>query len=135
MLQEGLDALAEVIYHVETYDVTTIRASTPMFLMTRKIKALGVKMVLSGEGSDEIFGGYLYFHKAPNKEELHRETVRKVFIHITHPLKCFVTFGCENSMYNFVPRVKFCPQMNLLFRSISSLKEVCEPGSGLLHIR
>jgi asparagine synthase (glutamine-hydrolysing) len=77
-VQEGLDALAEVIYHVETYDVTTIRASTPMFLMTRKIKALGVKMVLSGEGSDEIFGGYLYFHKAPNKEELHRETVRKI---------------------------------------------------------
>jgi asparagine synthetase B (glutamine-hydrolysing) len=114
VLQEGLDALAEVIYHVETYDVTTIRASTPMFLMTRKIKALGVKMVLSGEGSDEIFGGYLYFHKAPNKEELHRETVRKVFIYITHALKCFVTFGCEISMYNFVPRVKFCPQFCFL---------------------
>ncbi|KAG0598262.1 hypothetical protein M758_12G058900 [Ceratodon purpureus] len=77
-VQEGLDALSEVIYHVETYDVTTIRASTPMFLMTRKIKALGVKMVLSGEGSDEIFGGYLYFHKAPNKEEFHHELVRKI---------------------------------------------------------
>lgn len=77
-VQEGLDALSDVIYHVETYDVTTIRASTPMFLMSRKIKALGVKMVLSGEGSDEIFGGYLYFHKAPNKEELHKETCRKV---------------------------------------------------------
>ncbi|KAL3687780.1 hypothetical protein R1sor_014089 [Riccia sorocarpa] len=77
-VQEGLDALAEVIYHIETYDVTTIRASTPMFLMARKIKALGVKMVLSGEGSDEIFGGYLYFHKAPNKEEFHQETVRKI---------------------------------------------------------
>lgn len=67
-----------MIYHVETYDVTTIRASTPMFLMSRKIKSLGVKMVLSGEGSDEIFGGYLYFHKAPNKKEFHEETCRKV---------------------------------------------------------
>lgn len=79
MFQEGIDALEEVIYHVETYDVTTIRASTPMFLMSRKIKSLGVKMVLSGEGSDEIFGGYLYFHKAPNKEEFHQETCQKVF--------------------------------------------------------
>src|SRR6266540_48882 len=78
MLQDGIDAIEDVIYHTETYDVTTIRASTPMFLMSRKIKALGVKMVISGEGSDEIFGGYLYFHKAPNKEELHRETCRKV---------------------------------------------------------
>ncbi|XP_075494288.1 LOW QUALITY PROTEIN: asparagine synthetase [glutamine-hydrolyzing] 2-like [Primulina tabacum] len=77
-VQEGIDALAEVIYHIETYDVTTIRASTPMFLMSRKIKSLGVKMVLSGEGSDEIFGGYLYFHKAPNKEELHKETCAKI---------------------------------------------------------
>lgn len=76
--QDGIDAIEDVIYHIETYDVTTIRASTPMFLMSRKIKALGVKMVLSGEGSDEVFGGYLYFHKAPNKEELHRETCRKV---------------------------------------------------------
>jgi hypothetical protein len=67
-----------VIYHDETYDVTTIRASTPMFLMARKIKSLGVKMVLSGEGSDELLGGYLYFHFAPNKEEFHRETCRKV---------------------------------------------------------
>lgn len=66
-LQEGIDAISEVIYHIETFDTTTIRASTPMFLMSRKIKALGVKMVLSGEGSDEVFGGYLYFHKAPNK--------------------------------------------------------------------
>ncbi|KAK1269290.1 Asparagine synthetase [glutamine-hydrolyzing] 2 [Acorus gramineus] len=77
-VQEGLDALEEVIYHIETYDVTTVRASTPMFLMSRKIKSLGVKMVLSGEGSDEIFGGYLYFHKAPSKEEFHRETCRKI---------------------------------------------------------
>uniref|UniRef100_A0A804NIQ5 Asparagine synthetase [glutamine-hydrolyzing] n=1 Tax=Zea mays TaxID=4577 RepID=A0A804NIQ5_MAIZE len=77
-VQDGIDAIEDVIYHTETYDVTTIRASTPMFLMSRKIKSLGVKMVISGEGSDELFGGYLYFHKAPNKEELHRETCRKV---------------------------------------------------------
>ncbi|KAK2980258.1 hypothetical protein RJ640_008926 [Escallonia rubra] len=77
-VQEGIDALEEVIYHIETYDVTTIRASTPMFLMSRKIKSLGVKMVISGEGSDEIFGGYLYFHKAPNKEEFHQETCQKI---------------------------------------------------------
>lgn len=78
MWQDGIDAIEDVIYHIETYDVTTIRASTPMFLMSRKIKSLGVKMVISGEGSDEVFGGYLYFHKAPNKEEFHRETCRKV---------------------------------------------------------
>ncbi|CAN6692999.1 unnamed protein product [Malus baccata var. baccata] len=77
-VQDGIDAIEDVIYHIETYDVTTIRASTPMFLMSRKIKSLGVKMVISGEGSDEIFGGYLYFHKAPNKEEFHRETCRKI---------------------------------------------------------
>ncbi|MDP7423422.1 MAG: asparagine synthase B [bacterium] len=77
-IQEGLDAIKDVIYHVETYDVTTIRASTPMYLMARKIKAMGIKMVLSGEGADEIFGGYLYFHKAPNDREFHEETVRKL---------------------------------------------------------
>ncbi|CAA0384804.1 unnamed protein product [Arabidopsis thaliana] len=77
-VQDGIDAIEDVIYHVETYDVTTIRASTPMFLMSRKIKSLGVKMVLSGEGADEIFGGYLYFHKAPNKKEFHQETCRKI---------------------------------------------------------
>jgi asparagine synthase (glutamine-hydrolysing) len=76
--EEGLDALPEVIRHIETYDVTTIRASTPMFLLARRIKAMGVKMVLSGEGSDEIFGGYLYFHKAPSAREFHEETVRKL---------------------------------------------------------
>lgn len=77
-VQEGLDAIKDVIYHLETYDITTIRASTPMYLMARAIKAMGIKMVLSGEGSDEIFGGYLYFHKAPNAEEFHKETVRKL---------------------------------------------------------
>ncbi|KAH6985815.1 hypothetical protein BKA56DRAFT_670059 [Ilyonectria sp. MPI-CAGE-AT-0026] len=77
-IEDGLNALSDVIYHLETYDVTTIRASTPMYLLSRKIKAMGIKMVLSGEGSDEIFGGYLYFHAAPNKEEFHEETVRRV---------------------------------------------------------
>lgn len=77
-VQEGLDALRDVIYHLETYDVTTIRASTPMYLMARRIRAMGIKMVLSGEGADEVFAGYLYFHKAPNARELHEETVRKL---------------------------------------------------------
>lgn len=77
-VQEGLDALPEVIRHIETYDVTSIRASTPMYLMARRIKAMGVKMVLSGEGADEIFGGYLYFHKAPSAAAFHEETVRKL---------------------------------------------------------
>lgn len=77
-LEEGLDALPEVIRHIETYDVTTVRASTPMFLLARRIRAMGVKMVLSGEGADEVFGGYLYFHKAPDAREFHAETVRKL---------------------------------------------------------
>lgn len=77
-IQEGIDAIKDVVYQLETYDITTIRASTPMYLMARAIKAMGIKMVLSGEGADEIFGGYLYFHKAPNAEEFHKETVRKL---------------------------------------------------------
>ena len=77
-IQEGLDALRDVIYHLETYDVTTVRASTPMYLMARVIKSMGIKMVLSGEGADEIFGGYLYFHKAPDARAFHEETVRKL---------------------------------------------------------
>jgi asparagine synthase (glutamine-hydrolysing) len=77
-VQEGLDALREVIWHIETYDVTSIRASTPMYLLARKIKAMGIKMVLSGEGADEIFGGYLYFHKAPDARAFHEETVAKL---------------------------------------------------------
>lgn len=77
-IQEGLDAIHDVIYNLETYDVTTIRASTPMYLMARVIKSMGIKMVLSGEGADELFGGYLYFHKAPNAKEFHNETVRKI---------------------------------------------------------
>lgn len=77
-VQEGLDAVRDVIYHLETYDVTTIRASTPMYLLARVIKSMGIKMVLSGEGADEIFGGYLYFHKAPNPKAFHDETIRKL---------------------------------------------------------
>ncbi len=77
-IQEGLDAIKDVVYNLETYDITTIRASTPMYLMARVIKSMGVKMVLSGEGADELFGGYLYFHKAPNAQEFHKETVRKL---------------------------------------------------------
>ncbi len=77
-VQEGLDAVRDVIYYLETYDVTTVRASTPMYLMARVIRSMGVKMVLSGEGADEVFGGYLYFHKAPGPREFHEETVRKI---------------------------------------------------------
>ena len=77
-IQEGLDALRDVVYFTETYDVTTIRASTPMYLLARVIKSMGIKMVLSGEGADEVFGGYLYFHKAPSAQEFHEETIRKM---------------------------------------------------------
>ena len=77
-VQEGIDAIKDVIYHLETYDITTVRASTPMYLLARVIKSMGIKMVLSGEGADELFGGYLYFHKAPNAQEFHDETVRKL---------------------------------------------------------
>ncbi|GAA4879427.1 asparagine synthase B [Ferrimonas pelagia] len=98
-VQEGIDALRDVIYHIETYDVTTIRASTPMYLMARMIKAMGIKMVLSGEGADEIFGGYLYFHKAPNAKEFHEETVRKLSkLHLFDCLranKSMAAFGVE----------------------------------------
>ncbi|MDR1455896.1 MAG: asparagine synthase B, partial [Tannerella sp.] len=77
-IQEGLDAIRDVIYHIETYDVTTVRASTPMYLLARVIRSMGIKMVLSGEGADEVFGGYLYFHKAPDAEAFHNETLRKI---------------------------------------------------------
>ena len=77
-IQEGLDAIRDVIYFIETYDVTTVRASTPMYLLARVIRSMGIKMVLSGEGADEVFGGYLYFHKAPNAKAFHEETVRKL---------------------------------------------------------
>ena len=102
--EEGLDALPEVIRHIETYDVTTIRASTPMFLLARRIKAMGVKMVLSGEGSDEIFGGYLYFHKAPDARQFHEELVRKL-----DALNNFDCLRANKSMmaWGVEPRVPF----------------------------
>ncbi|HIV54689.1 MAG TPA: asparagine synthase B [Candidatus Anaerobiospirillum stercoravium] len=123
-IQEGLDALREVIYHIETYDVTTIRASTPMYLMARYIKAMGIKMVLSGEGSDEIFGGYLYFHKAPNAQEFHEELVRKLSqLHLYDCLranKSLMAWGVEGRVpfldkkfldvaMHINPKDKMCP--------------------------
>jgi asparagine synthase (glutamine-hydrolysing) len=101
---EGLDALPEVIRHIETYDVTTVRASTPMYLLARRIKAMGVKMVLSGEGADEVFGGYLYFHKAPSAQEFHEETVRKL-----DALYMFDCLRANKSMmaWGVEPRVPF----------------------------
>ncbi len=88
-LEQGADAIRDVIQMIETYDVTTVRASTPMYLMSRKIKAMGIKMVLSGEGADEVFGGYLYFHKAPNARELHEECVDKLSrLHLHDCLRC-----------------------------------------------
>ncbi len=98
-IQEGLDAIRDVIYHLETYDVTTIRAATPMYLLARVIKSMGIKMVLSGEGSDELFGGYLYFHKAPTAKDLHDETVRKLSkLHLYDCLranKALMSWGIE----------------------------------------
>jgi len=103
-IQEGLDAVRDVIKCLETYDVTTIRASTPMYLMARKIKAMGIKMVLSGEGADEVFGGYLYFHKAPNEREFHEETVDKL-----SRLYMYDCLRCNKSMsaWGVEPRVPF----------------------------
>ncbi|MEO8743171.1 MAG: asparagine synthase B [Lysobacteraceae bacterium] len=102
--EEGLDALPDVIHHIETYDVTTIRASTPMYLLARRIKAMGVKMVLSGEGSDELFGGYLYFHKAPDARAFHEELVRKL-----DALHSFDCLRANKSMmaWGVEPRVPF----------------------------
>jgi asparagine synthase (glutamine-hydrolysing) len=98
-VQEALDAIPDVIYHLETFDVTTIRAGTPMYLMARTIKAMGIKMILSGEGADEIFGGYLYFHKAPNAPEFHEELVRKLsMLHLYDCLranKSMMAWGVE----------------------------------------
>lgn len=103
-LEEGADAVRAVIKNIETYDVTTIRASTPMYLMSRKIKAMGIKMVLSGEGADEVFGGYLYFHKAPNARELHEETLEKIArLHMYDCLRC----NKSMSAWGVEPRVPF----------------------------
>jgi asparagine synthase (glutamine-hydrolysing) len=103
-IEEGADAIYEVIRSLETYDVTTIRASTPMYLMSRKIKAMGIKMVISGEGADEVFGGYLYFHKAPNAKELMDETIDKLSrLHMYDCLRC----NKSMSAWGVEPRVPF----------------------------
>ena len=123
-IQEALDALSDVIYHLETSDITTVRAATPMYLLGRVIKSMGIKMVLSGEGSDEIFGGYLYFHKAPNAREFHEETVRKLSkLHLYDCLranKSLAAWGVEGRVpfldkefmdvaMNLNPDLKLCP--------------------------
>ena len=131
-IQEGIDAIRDVIYHLETYDVTTIRASTPMYLMSRKIKAMGIKMVLSGEGADELFGGYLYFHKAPNPKEFHEETVRKI--------KRLHMFDCARankamSAWGVEARVPFLDKdfMDIAMRTNPALK-MCGNGKMEKHI-
>ena len=123
-VQEGLDVLKDVIYHIETYDITTVRASTPMFLLARVIKSMGIKMVLSGEGADEVFGGYLYFHKAPDARAFHEETVRKIGkLHLYDCLranKSLMAWGVEGRVpfldkefldvaMRLNPRAKMCP--------------------------
>ncbi|XP_039127093.1 asparagine synthetase [glutamine-hydrolyzing] 2-like [Dioscorea cayenensis subsp. rotundata] len=100
-VQEGIDALEEVIFHIESYDVTTIRASKPMFSMSCKIKSLGVKMVLFGEGSDEIFGCYLYLHKVPNKVEFHQERCRKVTMGSPYFLPMIASIHLFSSLLKF----------------------------------
>lgn len=123
-IQEGLDALSDVVYYTETYDVTTIRASTPMFLLARVIKSMGIKMVLSGEGADEVFGGYLYFHKAPSARAFHEETVRKLMkLHLYDCLRAnkgLAAWGVEgrvpfldtrflDTAMRLNPEAKMCP--------------------------
>ena len=123
-LQEGLDALRDVIYYIETYDVTTVRASTPMYLLARVIRSMGIKMVLSGEGADEVFGGYLYFHKAPSARDFHEETVRKLSkLHLYDCLranKSLSAWGVEGRVpfldkefldvaMSLDPKAKMCP--------------------------
>ena len=128
--EEGLDALPEVIRHIETYDVTTIRASTPMFLLARRIKAMGVKMVLSGEGSDEVFGGYLYFHKAPNARQFHEELVRKIDALYNYDClranKSMMAWGVE-------PRVPFLDRefLDVALRMDAKFKMVQASSSGM----
>merc|ERR1719310_1703063 len=126
--QQGIDALSDVIYHIESFDVTAVRASTPMYLMARKIRASGVKMVQSGEGADEIFGGYLYFHKAPNAQEFHEENIRKVKqLHLYDCLranKAMMAWGVE-------ARVPFLDRrfMEIAMR-IDTKQKMCVDASG-----
>jgi len=127
-IQEGLDAIRDVIYFIETYDVTTVRASTPMYLLARFIKSMGIKMVLSGEGADEVFGGYLYFHKAPDAQSFHEETVRKLSkLHLYDCLranKSLAAWGVEGRVpfldkefldiaMRINPKDKMCPGHNI----------------------
>ena len=131
-IQEGIDALRDVIYHLETYDVTTIRAATPMYLMARKIKSMGIKMVLSGEGADEVFGGYLYFHMAPNKEEFHEETVRKL-----EKLSKFDCLRANKSMaaWGVEARVPFLGKDFLEYAmNIDPLDKMCGDGKAEKYI-
>ncbi|MGY0504301.1 asparagine synthase B [Luteimonas sp. e5] len=131
-VQEGLDALPEVIRHIETHDVTTVRASTPMYLLARRIKAMGVKMVLSGEGSDELFGGYLYFHKAPDADEFHRELVRK--LDALHQYDCL---RANKSMmaWGVEPRVPFLDHEFVdLVMGIDASAKMVAPGRIEKHV-
>lgn len=131
-IQDGLDALKDVIHHIETYDVTTIRASTPMFLLARKIKAMGIKMVLSGEGADEVFGGYLYFHKAPNAREFYEETVRKI-----EQLHWFDCLRANKSMaaWGVEARVPFLDLRFLdVAMAVDPAKKMCGGGKIEKHI-
>ncbi len=131
-VQEGIDALRHVIFHLETYDVTTIRASTPMYLMARKIKAMGIKMVLSGEGADEIFGGYLYFHKAPNAREFHEETIRK--LNRLHMFDC-ARANKAMSAWGVETRVPFLDKNFLdAAMSINPELKMCGNGKAEKHI-
>lgn len=130
-VQQGIDALDDVIYHLETFDTTTIRAATPMYLMARKIRATGVKMVLSGEGADEVFGGYLYFHKAPNETEFHDESVRKVlqlhYYDLLRANKSMMAWGVE-------ARVPFLDREFLEFAmSIDVQQKMCGIKNGRIE--
>ncbi|MBI4802286.1 MAG: asparagine synthase B [Elusimicrobia bacterium] len=124
--QEGIDAIPDVIYHLETFDITTIRAATPMYLMARKIKAMGIKMVLSGEGADEIFGGYLYFHKAPDAREFHEETVRKLAL--LHKYDC-LRANKSTAAWGLEARVPFLDKEFLeVAMNINPGEKMCVPG-------
>jgi len=125
-VQEGIDALRDVIWHLETYDVTTIRASTPMYFLARRIKAMGVKMVLSGEGSDEIFGGYLYFHLAPNADEFHKECCRRV--KQLHKFDC-LRANKSTAAWGVEVRVPFLDQDFLdTAMAVSAKEKTCDKG-------
>ncbi|WP_300617462.1 asparagine synthase B [Dokdonella sp.] len=130
-VQEGLDALSDVIQHIETYDVTTIRASTPMYLLARRIRAMGIKMVLSGEGADEIFGGYLYFHMAPNDREFHEELVRK--LDALHSYDC-LRANKSTMAWGVEARVPFLDRdfLDVAMRTAPSAKRPSarQPGAG-----